>query len=101
MKFPEFKYHRDPLATGSIEPRVTQCVCCRETRSYAYTGPVYSGYDLQDALCPWCIASGLAHMTYAAHFSDDRAFTDPFFGPAVPASVVSEVVERTPGFSGW
>jgi uncharacterized protein len=101
MKLPDFTYHPNPLATGSIEPRTITCACCREQRPYVYTGTVFSGYDLDDSLCPWCIASGLANATFAAEFTDADALVDPFSGPTLPPDVLEELVQRTPGFTGW
>ena len=70
MELPYYRYHPDPVATGSIEARSIQCVCCGERRPFVYTGAVYSEHDLNDSLCPWCIASGLAFTRYGAEFSD-------------------------------
>ena len=96
--FPDFPYHPDPQATGSVESSEAHCVCCGHARGLIYTGPVYCARDdLDDALCPWCIADGRA----AARF--DAEFTDIGSGVPddVPPEVTDEVSTRTPGFSGW
>jgi hypothetical protein len=36
MSLPVFKYHPDPLLTGSVQQRNVQCACCGETREYTY-----------------------------------------------------------------
>ena len=73
-----------------------ECRRCGQRRGYAYTGPVYSEADLDEALCPWCIAAGSAHREFGASFVDGKAF-----GLDVPESVVAEISERTPGYRTW
>jgi uncharacterized protein len=94
---PPFRYHPDPLATGSIKPGDDVCVSCGCSRGFIYVGSVYAERDLGDRLCPWCIADGTAAERY------DAEFTDVGFG--VPDDVSSETLEelsrRTPGFIGW
>jgi uncharacterized protein CbrC (UPF0167 family) len=93
---PDFPYHPDPVATGSIEPGETECVACDRARGWVYVGPVFSVDELSDCLCPWCIADGSAAKKF------DATFTDVWGVPAdVPAQVVAQVTQRTPGFSGW
>lgn len=94
---PNFKYHPDPLATGSIEPCDTECVCCGRSRGYIYTGSVYAEEDLKDALCPWCIADGSAAEEFDAEFSDG----EPLAAANVPDEIVEEVTRRTPGYTSW
>jgi uncharacterized protein CbrC (UPF0167 family) len=62
-----------------------------------YTGPVYSTEELDQAICPWCIADGTAAEKF------DAEFTDIGWGvpKEVPKEVLMEVSQRTPGFSGW
>src|SRR5437867_1874998 len=101
MSLPTFKYHPDPLATGSIERSEVECVCCGRERGYVYTGPVYSKEELLDRICPWCIADGSAHTKFDAEFTDAEGIGEYSPEPAVPREVIEEVVFRTPGFSGW
>jgi hypothetical protein len=58
---------------------------------------VYAEAELDDQLCPWCIADGSA----AAKF--DAQFTDVLWAvpDEVSAEVTEEVLRRTPGLSGW
>jgi len=93
---PEFRYHPDPLNTGSVITSNAECRCCGKRRGYIYTGPVYAEADLDEALCPWCIADGSAHRTFDAGFVDREAFP-----PDVPPSTTAEISERTPGYDTW
>src|SRR5205823_9931792 len=72
------------------------CARCKKKLGYIYTGPVYSEEDLDDALCPWCIADGSAHKKFDATFVDSEAFADD-----APDAAIDEIVERTPGFNTW
>lgn len=100
MNLPTFRYHPDPLKTGSIEASDRKCVCCGQARGYIYTGPVYAAEDLDDALCPWCIADGSAHEKFEADFVDADGIGGYGDWDDVPEEVIEEVATRTPGFSG-
>ena len=93
---PTYRYHPDPIATGSIEPSDGECEACGRSRGFVYAGPVYAEDELEDAFCPWCIADGSAAAAFDAIFTDDWGAP-----PDVPAAVVEEITRRTPGFSGW
>ena len=96
MILPSFRYHPDPLASGSIVASDRKCRCCRKARGFIYTGPVYAEDDLKDALCPWCIADGSAGRKFDATFFDADAV-----GDEVPETAVLEICERTPGYDSW
>lgn len=98
---PPFRYHPDPVATGSVTASAAGCVCCGQRRGYIYTGPVYAVDELTDCLCPWCIADGSAHAKYDAEFADRAGIGDYGSWEPVPEQVLDEVAYRTPGFSGW
>ena len=99
---PTFKYHPDPLATGSIEPSATAaCACCGRVRGFVYTGPVYAVREYDRRICPWCIADGSAHATLDAAFHDEEAVGGGGDWDEVPPAVIEEVAWRTPGFAGW
>lgn len=100
MTPPSFKYHPDPIATGSIEARDIICVCCGEARGYVYVGPAYSETDLE-AICPWCISTGLAHDRFGVEFTDTDGIGGYEPGKTVPPEVREEIAFRTPGFNGW
>jgi uncharacterized protein len=98
---PLFKYHPDPVATGSFEPREITCVCCGKVRAYVYVGPVYAEADVEKAICPWCIKDGLVHDKFGAELTDIDAIGDYDPAVSVPIEVREEVAFRTPGFNGW
>ncbi|HKZ81756.1 MAG TPA: CbrC family protein [Pyrinomonadaceae bacterium] len=98
---PSFKYHPDPIATGSFEARELTCACCGQVRSYVYVGPVYAEADLEEKICPWCISSGLAHEMFGVEFTDIDAIGDYESKASVPVEVKEEIAYRTPGFNGW
>ena len=96
MNLPVFKYHRDPIQSGSfVESRKT-CRCCGEARGYIYTGPIYCEEDLDEAICPWCIADGSANRRFEAVFVDDAALPEGLGG-----AVIEELTCRTPGYNAW
>ena len=94
---PTFRYHPEPLVTGSIRASRAVCRCCSRARGYIYAGPVYCEDELREALCPWCIASGVAAEQFDAVFSDDHQLLQS----ALDDEIVREVTRRTPGFNGW
>jgi uncharacterized protein CbrC (UPF0167 family) len=93
---PVFKYHPDPILSGSLVISGKKCVCCNKARGTIYTASSYCTEDIEQALCPWCIASGAAHEKFDAAFIDEAAFPDD-----IPAAVVEEIAWRTPGYSSW
>ena len=96
MTLPSFRYHPDPILSGSIVEAGNTCRACGEKRGYIYAGPVYSEEDLDDALCPWCIADGTAHRLFDATFTDESGIDE-----GVPEDAIREIAERTPGFNTW
>ena len=101
LTLPIFKYHPDPLASGSIIASDAKCQACNRHRGFIYIGSVYSERDLDDALCPWCISDGTARRVFEAEFVDPKAVGDYGRWDSVPQSVIEEVCFRTPSFSGW
>jgi uncharacterized protein len=94
MDLPHFRFHPDPVTSGSIEASGRKCRCCDQARGWIYTGPAYSESDLDDAFCPWCIGDGSAHEKFEVTFVDSEAFD----AGALPA-VIDEIITRTPGFA--
>lgn len=92
-ELPAFAYHPDPVGTGSIKISKATCLCCHRTRDAIYQGPSYADEDLEDALCPWCIADGSAHRKFNVEFIE--------LDGEVPGSVAEIVSFQTPGFPGW
>jgi uncharacterized protein len=101
MELPNFKYHPDPLATGSIEPSDRQCLACGQVRGFIYRESPYAEKELIDALCPWCIADGTAHEKFDAEFVDAAGVGGYGDWESVSDEIVAEVAHRTPGFTGW
>ena len=98
---PTFRYHPDPIATGSVVASDATCRCCGRARGVIYAGPVHAEEDLDDALCPWCIADGSAAARFGAEFVDAAGVGGYGDWDAVPDAVVAELTQRTPAFSGW
>lgn len=98
MELPAFRYHPDPVATGSVRVTDSQpCLCCSRIRGAIYDGPVYSErfHNLSGAICPWCIAEGSAAKRFGAEFSYAGALE------GISAEVREELALRTPGYTGW
>ncbi len=96
MDLPVFNYHPDPVRSGSIKTSGETCRCCGEARGYIYTGPVYAQENLDESICPWCIADGRAHDKFDAAFIDEAALPEE-----LPEATMEELVQRTPGYSAW
>jgi len=94
---PSFRYHPDPLKSGSVAASENECVCCGETRGYVYTVAPNGEEDIEeDSICPWCIADGSAHEKLGVEFTDANGIPD-----GTPPAAVKEIVERTPGYAAW
>lgn len=89
---PQFPYHPNPVATGSVTTSDAPCVCCGQERGWVYTGPVHAAGAPDNGVCPYCIAFGKAAERY------DATFTDAIEGD-VPKDVVTAILRRTPGSS--
>jgi uncharacterized protein CbrC (UPF0167 family) len=102
MPLPPFKYHPDPVKTGSIQSSDALCKCCGLSRGFVYTGAMFGPHDdLPRSLCPWCIADGSAHQKFDVQFTLVRNVGNYGDRQPVPEKVVEEVAYRTPGFTGW
>ena len=97
MDLPTFKYHPDPLATGSVAESDTECVCCGQVRGYIYTGPVYAIEEYYNCICPWCIADGSAYEKLDAMFTDDAGIG----GYGEWDEVAEEVIEAVTQRNSW
>lgn len=93
---PFFKYHPEPTLTGAFETdNVVTCDCCNKPTDVYYTNPFFAIDDI-DALCPWCIADGKAAKKFEGSFQDDINVDE-----VDDKQKLIELVERTPGYSGW
>jgi len=93
---PDFPYHPDPLATGSVKASAERCECCSEARGFVYVGPFYAVDEIV-AICPWCIAGGDAAAKFDGSFVDDANFA----GEGLGEEIVRQVCLRTPSYAGW
>jgi uncharacterized protein CbrC (UPF0167 family) len=94
---PEFRYHPDPLATGSVKPSKITCACCKQSHGFIYEATVYGTEEVRGKLCPWCIADGKAASRFNVFFSVE----DPLTKADLPRQTIIEVTRRTPGYSSW
>jgi uncharacterized protein CbrC (UPF0167 family) len=100
MQLPNFRYHPDPIATGSVKASDQTCKICGKARGYIYTRHIYASKSDSLRICPWCIADGTAHATLGVIFFDDMGVGGGRWD-TVSQAVIDEIVFRTPGFSGW
>jgi uncharacterized protein len=101
-ELPAFKYHPDPLATGSVIQSDAVCACCERARGFVYSGPMYTSEVRDvDTVCPWCIADGAAHVLFGVSFTDEAAIGGYGDWDEVPEEVIGTVSYRIPGFNGW
>ena len=101
MNLPKFKYHSDPIATGSIKSSNNVCECCGKDRGFISTGPAYSIEELRDCICPWCIYDGSAHDKFSVAFADIAGIGGYGRWEKVSKEIKETIAYRTPGFSGW
>ena len=94
---PSFRYHPDPIATGSIKPSSVECICCGQASGYIYMASVYCLDSIREQLCPWCIADGSASDRYDAMFCDGHSLSKA----GLTAEIIAEVTRRTPGYISW
>ena len=97
MELPNFKYHPNPVATGSVKRSDAKCRCCGMANGYIYAASVYAEEELHEEICPWCIENGKAAEKFGALFSDDA----PLLEEGISSEICAEVSERTPGFNSW
>lgn len=86
MDLPKFRYHLNPLKTGSIIKSDKECESCDKVRGFIYTGSVYSIHSVDD-ICPWCIADGSAAEKFDASFVANLESDDPV--------IVSQPIKQT------
>lgn len=89
---PKFKYHPNPLKTGSIVSKKIDCSSCGKKSNYSYEGPFYS-QDTLSGICPYCIASGFAAKKY------NGEFTTTYQCEVNNDVKKDELLHKTPGFN--
>ncbi|RLV04556.1 hypothetical protein CTZ27_11615 [Streptomyces griseocarneus] len=92
---PSFRYHPDPVASGSIRESTETCACCERSAGWIYTATFCTAQDVDARFCPWCIADGSA----AERFEGE--FTDLYGLDGVGAEILERVARRTPGIHAW
>ncbi|HMR74217.1 MAG TPA: CbrC family protein [Polyangiaceae bacterium] len=95
-RLPAFKYHPDPLGTGSIKVSDAVCECCGQARGYSYSAAVYAIQNVE-VVCPWCIADG----SLARRFDATLVDAGPLVSAGLSSAIVDEVTRRTPGYLSW
>ena len=105
VDLPHFPYHRDPVASGSVEFCDTICECCGAARGAVYLDNIYTAAAVQ-SLCPWCIADGSAAQKYNATFIDGWFCDDNLDPVELAAEYHHAVFGRTIGVAtynpiGW
>jgi uncharacterized protein CbrC (UPF0167 family) len=101
MELPDFRYHPDPLRTGSIKESDAVCIVCKQARGYVYALTPYGKGEYTACICPWCIADGTAHEQLQVEFNDAAAIGGWGQWSHVAPAVIEAVAYRTPGFAGW
>ncbi|WP_406482278.1 CbrC family protein [Streptomyces sp. NBC_01615] len=94
-QLPFFRYHPDPVATGSVTASSEACVCCGRAQGWIYTANFSTEQDMTGRICPWCIADGSAAMRF------DGEFIDACGLDGISWETLNEVTRRTPGFHAW
>lgn len=94
-ELPAFRYHPDPLASGSIRESAETCACCNRATGWIYTATFYTAQEVSGRFCPWCIADGSAAERFAGEFMDSYGLD------GVGEEILHEVTRRTPGFHAW
>ncbi|MFE1560028.1 CbrC family protein [Streptomyces sp. NPDC058734] len=92
---PGFRYHPDPVATGSVRKSAETCACCNRNTGWIYTATFYTARNVSGTFCPWCIADGSAAERFEGEFSDAYGLD------GVSREVMEQVTRRTPGFQAW
>lgn len=92
---PAFRYHPDPLASGSFRESAESCACCNRATGWIYTASFYTAQEVSGRFCPWCVADGSAAERFAGEFIDSCGLD------GVSEETVHEVTRRTPGFHAW
>ncbi|UQI49667.1 CbrC family protein (plasmid) [Streptomyces sp. HU2014] len=95
VSLPFFRYHPDPLTTGSIRASAEACACCNRSTGWIYTATFYTAQEVNENFCPWCISDGSAAERFAGEFTDAYGLDD------VSEETLHELTRRTPGFHAW
>lgn len=93
---PFFKYHPDPLETGSFEEGEEKiCPCCGNKSKVYYSSFPYCSEDVE-YICPTCISNGEAAMKFDAEFVQNAEWHGE-----LDMEKNDELFHRTPGYMSW
>lgn len=90
---PKFRYHPDPLGTGSIIRKDAVCQVCGQPTPYVYDVSFHWGGDDDPILCPWCIYTG-----EAAEALDGVFLHESSCQPVDDSAKLEELCLRTPSY---
>jgi len=96
LALPNFKYNPDALKLGIIRKEKTDCPVCKQQRDYVYVGPFHCEEEVEEELCPWCIADGSA----ARMFKGEFAYLE-FCEKVDMEEYRKELLYRTPSYTAW
>ena len=93
---PFFKYHPDPLETGSFEEGEEKiCPCCGNKSKVYYSSFPYCSEDVE-YICPTCISNGEAARKFDAEFVQNAEWHGEN-----DEEKDDELFHRTPGYMSW
>lgn len=93
---PFFKYHPDPLETGSFkEGEEKICPCCGNKSKVYYSSFPYCSEDVE-YICPTCISNGEAARKFDAEFVQNAEWHGE-----LDMEKNDELFHRTPGYMSW
>lgn len=99
--FPSFPLFYDPVGEKSFEQRESVCAGCGKSQPWTYVGPQYGEGELDEPLCPWCIADGSAAAKLKRSFNDATMYPCTADRPRFTAEDEHLVEHCTPGFTTW
>lgn len=93
---PFFKYHPDPLETGSFEEGEEKiCPCCGNKSKVYYSSFPYCSENVE-YICPTCISNGEAARKFDAEFVQNAEWHGE-----LDMEKNDELFHRTPGYMSW
>ena len=108
MNLPTFKYHPDPVATGSVIASPKRCCVCKQTTGFIYKGPYrFDDLDTESSMldphiCPWCIENGNAAEALGISFNDLHSLASIYLDDlTISEEAAVELCRRTPGYPTW
>ncbi|MGW1544124.1 CbrC family protein [Streptomyces sp. NPDC002309] len=94
-ELPSFRYHPDPVASGSISESAETWACRTRSTGWIYTATFYTAQDVNGQFSPWCIADGSAAERFEGEFTDSYGFD------GVSEETLEHVTHRSPGLHAW